>query len=60
MSFLGHGTITIKWGSGKFFPNIGNWLTPTIKDKKLTYYISSFKVKTEKKHAFDFDNREKL
>ena len=60
MLFWGHCTITIKWGWGKFFPDIGKWLTPTIKDKKLTYSISSLKVKTEKKYACDFDNREKL
>ena len=36
---------------GNFFPKIGKWLTPIIKDKKLTYSNSSFKLWKERKYA---------
>ena len=37
----------------KVFPKIGNWLAPTIKDKKATYSNSSLKLWIESKCAFD-------
>ena len=45
--------IMIKWGWGKFFPEIGKWRTPTIMDKKATYSNSSLKLWIERKYATD-------
>ena len=36
--------IIIKWDWGKFYPKIRKWLTPTIKEKSLTYSNSSLKL----------------
>ena len=38
---------------GKFFPKTGKWLTPIIKDKKLTYSNSSLKLWEEKKYTIE-------
>ena len=51
MLLWGHSLIIIKWD--KFFPKIGKWLTPTIKDKKVAYFNSLPKVWIERKYAID-------
>ena len=43
----------IKWDWGKFFPEIGKWLTPTIKDKNVTFSNSSLTVWIERKYDID-------
>ena len=45
----------IKWDWGTFFPKIGKWLTPTIKDKKVTYPNSLLKLYIEGKHVIDLN-----
>ena len=49
--FWRHSLIIIKWDWGKFFPKIDKQITPTIKDKKVTYSNSSFKVWIERKYV---------
>ena len=38
---------------GKFFPKIVKWLTPSIKDKKVTYSDSSLKLWTKRKDEIE-------
>ena len=45
--------IIIKWDWGTFFPKIGKWISPTIKDKNVTYSNSSLMVWIERKYAID-------
>ena len=49
MLFSGRSLITIKWNWGKFFPKIGKWITPKIKEKKVIYTNSKIPVKICKK-----------
>ena len=50
----------IKWDSGKFFPKIGKLLTPTIKDKNVTYFNLSLKSMNREKICRWFHISEKL
>ena len=43
----------IKWDWGKFFPKIEKWLTPTTKDKNVTFSNSSLTVWIERKYDID-------
>ena len=38
---------------GSFFPKVGKWLTPTIKEKKVTYSNTSLKIWKERKYAIE-------
>ena len=53
MLFWGHSLMIIKWDWGKFFPKIEKWLTPTIKDKNVTFSNSSLTVWIERNYDID-------
>ena len=44
----------IKFDWGKLFPKIEKWLTPEIKDRKVTYFNSSLKFLKERKYVIEF------
>ena len=50
MWLWGHAIMIIKWDWGNFFPNIGKWFTPTMKDKNVTHSNSLLKESIERKH----------
>ena len=53
MLFWGNSLIKFKWEWEKFFSKIGKWLTPTIKDKKVTCSNSSLRLWFERKYVIE-------
>ena len=53
MLFWGHSLVIVKCDWGNFFPTIEEWLTPTIKNKKVTYSNASLKLWTERKRVIE-------
>ena len=53
MLFWRHSVIINKRNWGKFFTKIVNWLTPTNKDKKVTYSNSTLELWTERKYTIE-------
>ena len=53
MLFWGYSFIIIKCDWGKFFLKIGNWLSPTIKNKQVTSSNSSFELWIGRKYIIE-------